>query len=70
MIKLKSRKGYFSKPPCILVMGPHYAGKSTLCRAIAEKYGLKYVSPVQMIENHIRKKTDLGRAAKYMIDHK
>jgi adenylate kinase family enzyme len=34
---------------------------------LAAKYGLKHISIVKMMEEHIHKKTELGRAAKYLI---
>lgn len=44
-------------------MGPPCSGRSTISRKLAQKYGLVYVSTKELINNQIRKNTNLGQIA-------
>ncbi len=53
---------------CIL-LGPPGAGKGTQAQHLVEVTGLAHIATGDMFRDHLRRQTDLGRAAQTYIDH-
>lgn len=52
----------------VLFMGPPGAGKGTQAGLLAERRGLRKLSTGDMLRDHVRRGTDLGRRAKSIMD--
>lgn len=52
----------------LLLMGPPGAGKGTQAERLAEARGLKKLSTGDLLRDHVRRGTDLGREAKSLMD--
>lgn len=56
---------------CVIVFGPHGAGKGTQSLMIAGKYNLVRISTGELIREHMQKNTEFGRKCKeYMTANK
>ncbi|XP_077367067.1 adenylate kinase 9 isoform X2 [Festucalex cinctus] len=54
------REYLLSKPTCFLVVGRPGVGKSTLAKNIAETWGCVLIDDTEVLESHIRSKTEDG----------
>ncbi|XP_077566613.1 adenylate kinase 9 [Stigmatopora nigra] len=54
------RQRLLSKPTCFLVVGRPGVGKSTLAKNIAETWGCVLIDDTEVLDSHIRNKTDDG----------
>ncbi|MCH5241441.1 MAG: adenylate kinase [Muribaculaceae bacterium] len=52
----------------IVLFGGPGSGKGTQSEKLIEKYGLHHISTGEVLREHIRKETDLGKIAKSYID--
>lgn len=52
----------------VLLMGPPGAGKGTQAACLAEARGLRKLSTGDMLRDHVRRGTELGRKAKAIMD--
>lgn len=53
----------------ILIFGPNGSGKGTQGAVIQEKYGIPLIETGFIFRENIKKGTELGKKAKYFIDH-
>lgn len=52
----------------IVLFGGPGSGKGTQSEKLIDKYGLHHISTGEVLRNHIKKETDLGKIAKKYID--
>ena len=52
----------------IVLFGGPGSGKGTQSEKLIEKYGLHHISTGEVLRNHIKKETELGKVAKKYID--
>lgn len=52
----------------VVLLGPPGAGKGTQAAAVKERYGIPHVSTGDMLREHVRGGTDLGRRAREYMD--
>ena len=54
--------------PRVLVLGPPGAGKSTICRRLAERYGCPHVSTGDLLRAEVASNSDIGQKAKAIME--
>ncbi len=52
----------------LIIIGPSGSGKGTQAKLIAKKYNLTHISTGQLIRDHIKKKTTLGKKAQSYVE--
>jgi len=52
----------------LVFLGPPGAGKGTQAAAVKEKYPLEHISTGDMLRDHVKRGTDLGKEAKTFMD--
>jgi len=52
----------------VVLLGPPGAGKGTQSKKIVERYGIPQISTGDLLREHVRAGTDLGRQAKVVMD--
>jgi adenylate kinase len=57
-----------SKPGPVILLGPPGAGKGTQAKKIVEHYGVPQISTGDLLRDHVRRATELGRKAKAVMD--
>jgi adenylate kinase len=53
----------------VIFLGPPGAGKGTQAKRLAARYGVPHLSTGDMLREHVRQGTELGRKAKPLMDH-
>ncbi len=53
----------------LIIMGPQASGKGTQAKKVAEKYKLKHISMGEIFREISRKKNELGKKVKLLIDN-
>jgi adenylate kinase len=56
------------KPGPVILLGPPGAGKGTQAKKIVEHYGIPQISTGDLLRDHVRRATELGRKAKAIMD--
>jgi len=52
----------------VIIAGPPAAGKGTQCELIRDKYGLCHISTGDLLREHVKAGTDVGKRAKEFMD--
>ncbi|MDX1600240.1 MAG: adenylate kinase [Anaerolineales bacterium] len=55
-------------PTYLVLLGPPGAGKGTQAKILARRLGLPHISSGDLFREHLRKETELGKAARSYID--
>ena len=55
-------------PGPVILLGPPGAGKGTQAKKIVERYGIPQISTGDLLRDHVRRGTGLGRQAKVIMD--
>lgn len=58
---MKGKSNAPRKPPRVIILGPPGAGRTTQAQRIAQRYGLAYVSSVQLLRDQVQRRTELGQ---------
>ena len=66
-MKLRLKSNAPRRPPRILLMGAPSSGKTTLGKLIADKFGLPYVSALNLLDGEIANKSEIGKAVEEII---
>ena len=57
-----------SEPGPVILLGPPGAGKGTQAKKIVEHYSVPQISTGDLLRDHVRRATELGRKAKAIMD--
>lgn len=63
-----SDRGEGQKSLRLVLAGPPGAGKGTQASRISAEYGIPHVATGEMLRDHVRRETDLGKQAKRFMD--
>ena len=58
-----------SKPMRLLLIGAPGAGKGTQAERLAERFGIAHISSGDLLRQHVKDRTSLGRTIKSYLDH-
>ncbi|OMJ83661.1 hypothetical protein SteCoe_15389 [Stentor coeruleus] len=64
----KGRSKAPRKPPKVIILGPPGSGRSSLATALANSYGLTFVSTLQLLRDQVNRKTETGRNVSAIIN--
>jgi adenylate kinase len=67
IMRLRVKSNAPRSPPRVLIVGAPGAGKTTLSRLIAQKYGLVYVSASNLLNGEIASKSKVGMVASQLM---
>lgn len=59
---------FFSAPLILILLGPPGSGKGTQAALIHDKFHIPHISTGDLLREHIRKETELGKQAKIYMD--
>jgi len=65
---LEGAEAKAARAPIVVISGPPAAGKGTQCSKIKEKYGYVHISTGDILREHVKNETDLGKKAKEYMD--